>query len=764
MSEGDFIHNMLIIAAAVPGWSLKKSLGGYLCAMSMTESKINSYLMDNNSSIMPIFKAYSDLYSITFTYPLINHSLDNKRSIVAQFKSVPKNTFTVGHVKPEPKGLLYGGQEGFSGALPESYPHLQTVTEEGVTNKPYSHSDVKMGSYGPDGYQPYYKTRSVDELRKGINYNLASDPENPPGESWGGVKGPIEMANTKDEIDNINPDGIRAQDMQSVSTFSTILKGLENEPLVLQMQNVDNISKKTVDTFVKKLTSQWQKLFKDNCTYAIGPGSGDSNYSATKFSGHQQYCKSWVNTRENRSGFYGDQWTADPTTGEKVKNFTVNTIQLANVENPTKNDDNYNNGRYGCDVLIPSIKPYYQNQWTNELYQIPEDLGGAGYCLCADGTKVYADAGHPEFSCNDVCAPKNKDNRNFPIWHDPTVWKPTLEKPDNAGATGIKAFGDVDKPEIGLFSQCGKNTKDIWVKRCSELTGDACKSKEKWPNGSGGRCQDLTPDKLEVPGNPRNEPCDTRFGKKNQCSNCLYGTRRVALTDWCCKKEEGCESIKPTEKCVPTAATIAGSATPPEKCPSGMIDRGLGKYPGCEDEGFMKDLLSGRLATLGDSGKGRACAYPLPKGGNEPKLVASYSPNGMGGQVPPGYTALPSPTELINECASVPYANIYIEILTLKVIEIVLGAKSKIMFDVLKKSNISRRKVQLKQSSVGRKLLRNIEKYKSINRQFGKNAQNQLKGMLEDVTKKNESSNISYYIWFILAISGMLLVIKKLKK
>ena len=40
---------------------------------------------------------------------------------------------------------------------------------------------------------------------------------------------------------------------------------------------------------------------------------------------------------------------------------------------------------------------------------------------------------------------------------------------------------------------------------------------------------------------------------------------------------------------------------------------------------------------------------------------------------------------------------------------------------------------------------------------------NQLHGMYEDIYFKSQSANISYYIWFILAISGMLLVIKKLR-
>ena len=74
-------------------------------------------------------------------------------------------------------------------------------------------------------------------------------------------------------------------------------------------------------------------------------------------------------------------------------------------------------------------------------------------------------------------------------------------------------------------------------------------------------------------------------------------------------------------------------------------------------------------------------------------------------------------------------------------------------------------KVKLQQSAVGRKLLRDMQKYKKTYDEFQRNSQrkNQLAGMYEDINFKSQSANISYYIWFILAISGMFLVIKKLK-
>ena len=40
---------------------------------------------------------------------------------------------------------------------------------------------------------------------------------------------------------------------------------------------------------------------------------------------------------------------------------------------------------------------------------------------------------------------------------------------------------------------------------------------------------------------------------------------------------------------------------------------------------------------------------------------------------------------------------------------------------------------------------------------------NLLDGMVEDISFKKDSANLNYYLWFALAISGMLLVIKNVK-
>jgi hypothetical protein len=752
MSEGDFIHNINGLAALVPGWTLRKSLAARDCSMLLTESQINSGLNLQKIEIESLFLAYSKNYNVKFT-PLMEQSLDNKRKIIAQINSIPKtvNFDSISELNTNNPDVIeilsYGHskKEGFTSQLPAGRPNLATVEPTGLTNDPYY---PKMGTYGPGA-----PNRDIDLMRKKINKGLSSEPVHSIAEMWGGV-GPVEGATEPDEITNVNPDGVRAQEVAATNTFAKLLKGLQNDPLIVKMRGIDNISSMNTDKYIDKLEKQWRKLFKDNCTIGIG-GVGKN-----KFAGHQQYCKSWTNTRENRSGFYagsdGKNWTLDEN-GNKVDNFIINTINLAN-NTTVGTDDDAENGRFGCDVLIPSQTA------MGGLFGDNRELGGAGYCECVDGTKVYADAGHPEFSCNDLCAPGKKREKRVSVWHDPSQWVPSLLPPGTSVNKGIKAYnnkGDSSDPD-GPFLQCSKEKIDIWEARCKSLEIGQCASVEEWPNGSGGRCKELIPTSTKT--GTAGEPCDTRFGYPNQCSNCPYGTTKHGLTDWCCEESEKCSDLKPTGKCVPTKKTIKKSAGPPPKCSgNGMFTDGTGTYAECSEDGSIVEELDPNRRS--DTGQGRACVYPLPPGGNKPLIAPIHTDNGMGGNIPIGYTPLPTPTELINTCSEVPYANIYIELLSLKTLELVLGAKSEIMFEVIKKSNIARRATLLKQSSAGRKLLSNIEKYKSVYRRFGDNKQkkNQLQGMFEDVSNKNASYNISYYIWFILAISGMMLVIKKVK-
>jgi hypothetical protein len=137
----------------------------------------------------------------------------------------------------------------------------------------------------------------------------------------------------------------------------------------------------------------------------------------------------------------------------------------------------------------------------------------------------------------------------------------------------------------------------------------------------------------------------------------------------------------------------------------------------------------------------------------------------MGAQIPVGYKKLASPAQLVSSCSDSKYPNIYIEILALRALEIILGAKTEIMSKVIKRSNDAKIKTQLKQSESGRRLLRNLKKYQKTNNKFQKNQQKSvlLNGMIRDLSNKKDSANLSYYLWFALAISGMLIVIKNIK-
>ena len=162
---------------------------------------------------------------------------------------------------------------------------------------------------------------------------------------------------------------------------------------------------------------------------------------------------------------------------------------------------------------------------------------------------------------------------------------------------------------------------------------------------------------------------------------------------------------------------------------------------------------------------GRKCVVPLPPGGEFPKTELKTVGNGMGLQIPKGYTKLPSPSELVDECKSAPYDNLYVQILKFKVLDEILNAKTKVMSEVVSQTNKGQLATKMQQSAVGRKLLRDMQKYKRLYEKFEKDKKmkNNLEGIYEDINFKSQSANISYYIWFILAISGMFLVIKKLK-
>jgi hypothetical protein len=563
-------------------------------------------------------------------------------------------------------------KEGFSNNL-QKYS-VGSVTSDGqvITNRDdflgIPLDPAQMGSYGPVGWgknrvgskQKAPKGAGEEivndadlKTRKAINNLLGSDPvaSTVRTGTWGQTKAQSkDAAQTLDQMIAVNPDGVRTLLASTTNIFKSLHDELGNDPLVIQMISADS-SPETIDGNLKKLEQQWAKIFKTGCAMGIAdpnykPGS---NVTASKsFAGHKQYCKSFTNTKQGRSGFYGQNYVVgkDGNVGLLDDNSLIGTtIDLNNQTNIGTADDK-KNGRYGCDI---EIKP-----------------DQSGYCECIDGTKIYMDSDHPSVSCNDLCYPKNiiESGNKQSFFHNPNAWVPGL-KPKPRPKKGVKAFNQWKDPGNGdtPWLQCG---------------------------------------------------------------------------------EDGGE---------------------PDNCPNGMVQFGDVTPNKASCKTYNADPWFEFWTSKEEPNLGRKCVLPLPPGGELPKTVLKTVGNGLGLQIPKGYTKLPSPSELVDECKNVPYANLYIDILKFMVLNKVMSFKTKVMGDIVTKTNTEINKTKLEQSAVGRKLLRDMQKYKKVYDQYQitEKKRNQLMGMYEDVNFKSQSANISYYIWFILAISGMFLVIKKLK-
>lgn len=563
-------------------------------------------------------------------------------------------------------------KEGFSNNL-QKYS-VGSVTSDGqvITNRDdflgIPLDPAQMGSYGPVGWgkkrvdskQKAPKGAGEEivndadlKTRKAINNLLGSDPvaSTVRTGTWGETKSQSkDAAQTLDQMIAVNPDGVRTLLASTTNIFKSLHDELGNDPLVIQMISADS-SPETIDGNLKKLEQQWAKIFKTGCAMGIAdpnykPGS---NVTASKsFAGHKQYCKSFTNTKQGRSGFYGQNYVVgkDGNVGLLDDNSLIGTtIDLNNQTNIGTADDK-KNGRYGCDI---EIKP-----------------DQSGYCECIDGTKIYMDSDHPSVSCNDLCYPKNiiESGNKQSFFHNPNAWIPGL-KPKPRPKKGVKAFNQWKDPGNGdtPWLQCG---------------------------------------------------------------------------------EDGGE---------------------PDNCPNGMVQFGDVTPNKASCKTYNADPWFEFWTSKEEPNLGRKCVLPLPPGGELPKTALKTVGNGLGLQIPKGYTKLPSPSELVDECKNVPYANLYIDILKFMVLNKVMSFKTKVMGDIVTKTNTEINKTKLEQSAVGRKLLRDMQKYKKVYDQYQitEKKRNQLMGMYEDVNFKSQSANISYYIWFILAISGMFLVIKKLK-
>jgi len=351
-------------------------------------------------------------------------------------------------------------------------------------------------------------------------------------------------------------------------------------------------SPEVINKNLNKLEKQWSNVFKTGCAMGITDPNykpGDNIKGSKTFGGHKQYCKGFQNTKNGRSGYFGQDTIVK--TGGGTTSLLGEQITLNNQTNVgTPND--VNAGRMGCDIEIASDQ--------------------AGYCECIDGTKIYMDGGHPSVSCNDLCYPKNitESGSKQILYHNPTSWKPGTV-PLGGVTQGLKAFNQPTMGQGEPWLQCGSGS------------------------GEPGEC----PDGM------------TTLGK-----------------------------IEPTPMC-------------------GRYDANAG-FLGID--WFSTPNYKNQL--------GRKCVVPVPPGGEFPTTKLDTVDNGMGLQIPKGYTKLPSPVELVDECKSAPYDNLYIQILKFRVLDEVLNAKTNVMGKVITQTNKSQIATKMKQSAVGRKLLRDMQR------------------------------------------------------
>ena len=548
-----------------------------------------------------------------------------------------------------------------------------------------------LGTYGAND------ANEASSIVDTLNNKLASSPQYKVGTGlWLQPENAVaESATTLDQMKDIDPTGINTTLKKASGVFTNLLQGLENDPVVKQMESVSSTPHQ-IEEGIKLLEDKWKEIFEKSCQKAIGVHDGTNPDGTSKFKGHQQYCKSWTNTREGRSGFFQNWWV--DSDGKKNRTFFGKETDLSeddaiNLKNEMDvgSEDDWKNGRRGCDVAISGTRK--------------NNLGGAGYCTCVDGTMVFMDEGHPEVSCNDMCNPANLKNRRMKgtkkvlFYQNTNVWTPEAIPPGAKHKSGVEAYNQKSTRAGGPWLQC----------------------------------------------------YDEDTGNTPKCP----------------------EGLKPWPK--------QGVVQYPTKLPNGEVAKagpcGTWKDIGALDTGEqLADMFDpfGTPYPIPLKGKDeRYCVLPPPAGapkensksGPGSKGIDSLEDNGLGLKIPKGYTKLPSPTELVDTCSSASYPNMYIEILKFRVLSDILKVKSKIMANTVKVTVDGVNKTKLEQSIIGKKLLKDMKIYKKKYKNFFdiNNKKNQLDGMYEDINFKSQSANISYYIWFILAISGMFLVIKKLK-
>lgn len=524
-----------------------------------------------------------------------------------------------------------------------------------------------MGTYGPTGYGK--GTDGKVQASQAINNMLASKPK----------KGDFNLLKqfdnthgwnfTKGDPQQTNPSGLFSIKENATATAAfNLSKTLSNDPLVIQMQNT-NIDATNIGPYVEKLRSNWKGIFDNSCKVAIGGfgnvQTGTTSVNSGPFAGHSQNCKSWVNTAEDRSGYYNTISGNQPFTvnSQGIKQpFSATPIPLANV------------APKGCDAVIPGSR------------SSDTQLGGSGYCICADGTKAgFVDNNHASFTCNEACAPQNKSLHKQPLYHNTKNWKPALPYNTYHGSKTVTNAAEAasGSKASAPFLQCGNLIKQS--------------------NGT------------YVP------------GPVPECPNGMEAAPWPVSADPTC----GYESWDRQRR----------------KCEGFM---GI-----CWFGGWVGEDRDAGSATA----KGQRCRYTSPAGYNKP-AVDNIGKLGK----------LPTQSQLLDSCSGgdgdTPYQNLYLDMLQLKVLGLVMQQKAAIIYKVIKESYSGSRATALKRTEVGTSILKNMKLYESSYKNYRaqQNKRHQTDGMFEDIMLKSKSTNISYYLWFALAMSGMGLVIKQLSK
>ena len=634
--------------------------------------------------------------------------------------------------------------------------------------------DSIMGTYGPDGYDGIGKKATGDM----INRYLASNPGY--GENYYFDKTTGKGGKVIEEKDSYgyktNIVGIRSLGTSSVDVLiKDMTQNFSSQPLVKQME-ITNINKDILETYLYEMRTVWKNMLSASCKAGIG-GFGKTGPFNTvdtkKFAGNTQYCSAWVNTAENRSGYYSYKKGEQPFTADLGGNkldFKKKTIGLSNLK-PN-----------GCNTPIPGTRP-------NDLF-----VGGAGYCICEDGSKHYADAGHPTFNCNDACA-QGKGGASL-LYHNTKKWTPPKGLSYGKWQIGVPlVVGTIEED----FKRPGANLDD-----CNRKYGSKGNPSTLKRNTNNPELGDVCVGGNAGLNNNKNAPSDCWDNSKQSINErngifgiqgkgkykCPYGTCAYAETAADYISPKPCRIISDRDKRIKknknyTTGSTCGTMKQdvqvldehgwgfgyynkskytykPIKdtvsCPTGMVvEEGYPKLTEkCGAVNFTQVLEGNRnnSTTANDKVKGweNRCVYAKPAGYDKP-MVNNIS------KIKP----LPTPDELHESCASVPFESAYIDILELNLLGYLLQQKAAIIYKTIKESYSGSKATALKSSMTGKKILQNIKLYERAYKdlQSQKNKRGLMSALAEDISLKNTSTNISYYLWLTLAIGGTAFAISK---